>query len=401
MHAIDRAETHDESRLFDDTKGFFRVSSQVDIESHLDALIAGRDPLDHAQANRLTRRFVDVLTEGRPVDEDLPDTIDYAERNNLILLFSRDHQQRFEFLYPRMPEDLVERWRKALRGGDPRDSFGPLTSAERLDVRRIEADLRAGRRQRRFFVASSFVMLVALVAAAVWWRGRNDDTVASTGAITFGEVAAVGDTGRDGPRPVVEKALVARLDRPVMVRAGSGEIADRIVLDAPATDLPQAAGGIAATLFRYNGAGQVVLVGPPGWLAKSCIQVSVMSASLRAFDTAYAESVPGACPRDRVFGRVATVGCTDAKQSTTMVDLVIPQGDVSLSEGGRASVAAVRIALIGDNAAYERNNLTTQISVAEGTNVKVPAFGGAVGVTVNFDVSAATGAPLVGSCTLR
>lgn len=401
MHAIDRTETRDESRLFDDTKGFFRVSSQVDIDSHLDALTAGKDPLDHEQANRLTRRFVDVLTEGRPVDEDLPDTIDYAERNNLMLLFSPDHQRRFEFLYPRMPDDLVARWQKALRGGDPRDSFGPLTRAERLDEKRIEADLRAGRTQRRIRLVFGLVAMVAIVVGAAWWSSRGDDTVASSGAIAFGAVAQVGDTGRDGPPPVVEKALVARLDRPVMVRAGTGEIADRIVLDAPAADLPQAAGGITATLFRYNGAGQVVLVGPPGWLAKSCIQVSVMSASLRAFDTAYAESVPGACPRDRVFGRVARVGCTDAKQSTTMVDLVIAQGDVNLSEGGRASVAAVRIGLIGDNVAYERNNLTTQISVAEGTEVKVPAFGGAVGTTVNFDVSAATGAPLVGSCTLR
>ena len=400
MHPIDRTETHDESRLFDDTKGFFRVSSQVDIDGQLDAIVAGHEPLDHDQANVVARRFVDVLTEGRPVDHELPDAVDYAERNNLMLLFSPDHQRRFEFLYPRMPDDLVERWRKALRGGDPRDSFGPLTRTERLDEKRIEADLRAGRKQRRIRVLASLVVLVALVTAAVWWTNRGDDAVASSGKISFGDVAQVGDTGRDGPPPVVEKALVARLDRPVMVRAGTGDIADRIVLDAPAGDLPQVSGSIAATLFRYNGAGQVVLVGPPGWLTKACIQVSVMSASLRAFDTAYVESVPGACPLDRVFGRVATPGCVDPSKATTMVNLVIPQGDVTLAEGGNATVAAVRISLVGNNPAYERNNLTAQISVAEGTQVKVPGFGGAVGAPVSFDVSAATGAPLVGSCTL-
>ena len=398
---IDPRPTPDESRIFDDTRGFFRVRSKADIAVALDALVVPGPLLDLDQANRVTRQFIDVLTEGRPVDEDLEDTLEHAERNNLWLLFGPDDQQRFEQLYPRMPEELVDAWRKALRGGDPRDSFGPLTREERLDERRVEADLLVGRKQRRVRVLVGVVLVGLLATVGLWWNNREPGAGVSAGEIAFGAAPEPSGALRAGPSPVVEKALVARLDRAVAVRSGSGGIAERIALDVPAADLPQPSGSIAATLFRYRGSGQVVLVGPVGWLNKACIQVSVMSASLRPFDTAYTETRPGACAKDRVFGRVATVGCVDEKLATVMLDLVIPEGAVTLTEGGNASVAAVRVAIIGDNPAYERNNLTTQISVAGGTQVKVPAFGGAVGTTVNFDVSAATGVPLVGSCTLR
>jgi hypothetical protein len=69
-------------------------------------------------------------------------------------------------------------------------------------------------------------------------------------------------------------------------------------------------------------------------------------------------------------------------------------------EGARASVSAVRVKLVGNAAGYETISLNGQISVPAGSDVTVPTFGGAVGETVNFDVSAATGAPVVGSCVL-
>ena len=84
-----------------------------------------------------------------------------------------------------------------------------------------------------------------------------------------------------------------------------------------------------------------------------------------------------------------------------MLDLVIPEGNVNLSEGGTASVAAVRVWVVGSDPAFERNNISAQISVPDGAQIKVPTFGGASGATVSFDVSAPTGAPLVGTCTLR
>ena len=400
MSRIEPQDPRDESRLFDNTRGFFRVR-KTDTAAQLEALVAPGPVLDDDAANRITRRFIDLLAEGRPTEVDLPDTLAHAERNNLLLLFGPADQMRFERLYARMPDHMVAAWRAALRGGDPSDAFGPLTREERLDAKRIEADLRAARRNRTIRVAAGAVLLAALLGGLLWWRGRDDEVDVAAGQISFGAETTTREDRRAGPPPAVEKTLVARLDRPSVVRAGTGDVAARIVLDAPVTDLPQPPGAVTATLFRYNGAGQVVLVGPPGWLTKACIQVSVVSASLRAFDTAYAETAPGACVKARVIGRVATVGCTDPKAATTMLDLQIPEGEVALAEGGNGSVAAVRVALVGDNPAYERNNITAQIAVAGGTQVKVPSFGGAVGTTVSFDVSAPTGAPLVGSCTLR
>lgn len=400
MSRIEPQTRPDDARLFEDTRGFFRARAEGDASAALDALVAPGPPLDHAAANRLTRLFLDVLADGRPMEIDLPDTLEHAERNNLLLLFGPDEQARFERLYARMPDDLVDAWRSALRGGDPRDSFGPLTAQERLDAKRIDADLRAGRRRRLVQVIAGIVVLVAAIGGVLWWRGRDDGGTAAVGEIAFGETVDRSGDLRAGPAPVVEKALVARLDRVVALRTGTGDVASRIVLDPPATDLPQPPGAIAATLFRYNGSGQVVLVGPPGWTTKACLQVSVVSASLRAFDTAFVETSPGACGKDRAFGRNATIGCADPKASTIMLDLVIPEGEVTLAEGGNGSVAAVRVSLLGTNPAYERADLGAEIAVAGGSAVKVPAFGGAKGTSVSFDVSASTGAPLVGSCTL-
>ena len=96
--------------------------------------------------------------------------------------------------------------------------------------------------------------------------------------------------------------------------------------------------------------------------------------------------------------RAATVGCTS--DTTIMLDLRLPEGNVNLEEGGQATVSAVRVKLVGNSPAYETISLNGQIAVPAGSEVTVPTFGGAAGETVNFDVSAATGAPIVGSCVL-
>jgi hypothetical protein len=103
-----------------------------------------------------------------------------------------------------------------------------------------------------------------------------------------------------------------------------------------------------------------------------------------------------ACPDVQM--RTATVGCVS--DTTIMLDLRLPEGEVGLEEGGTAAVSAVRVKLVGNSPAYETISLNGQISVPAGSDVTVPSFGGAVGETVNFDVSAATGAPVVGSCVL-
>jgi hypothetical protein len=192
--------------------------------------------------------------------------------------------------------------------------------------------------------------------------------------------------------------LVARLDQPVALLAGDGPTESRIVVNPPATDLPLAPGAVAATLFRYNGSGQVVLVGPAGWLTNACIQISPISQGLRPFETAFHESTPGTCKN--TAARTAAVGCTS--DTTIMLDLRLPEGAVRLEENAAATatVSAVRVKVVGNSPTYETISLNGSIAVAAGSQVAVPTFGGAAGETVNFDVSAATGTPLVGSCVL-
>jgi hypothetical protein len=400
--AIERPNrTIDPLRLFADEHGFFR-SARTDAPQ--------RDPLASfvvepgpewpvAEAHRQVRRYLDLLADGRPLLEEHDDPLEYAQRNGLLLLIGPVEEERLEDLYTRMPPDMAEAWREALRGGAASDAFGPLSEPERLDEARIEAELRSGdtNRRRAVLVGAGAFVLVALVVGivAIARRGGGSNDV---GTIRFGDVVTkAGPEQRDGPPPAVEKALVARLDRPVAVSKGSGDVQNRIVVNPPASDLPQPPNTIAATLFRYNGRGQVVLVGPANWFNNACVQVSVISAGLRPFDTSYFEGAPSACG-GHAFGRVATVGCRGA--DTLMLDLVIPEGQVGLEEGGTASVSAVRIVLRGNAPAYESISLNGQIAVAAGSTVAVPTFGGPAGSTARFDVSPASGAPLVGSCVL-
>lgn len=298
-----------------------------------------------------------------------------------------------------MPPDMAEAWRDALRGGSAVEAFGPVSEQEQLDEARVDADLAAGGQRRRTLTLAGIAAACLLVIGVVAFALTRGGDAHEPGSITFDPLAdAAGADKRGGPPPVVEKALLARLDRPVAVRSGAGDVEQRVVMNPPAADLPQAPGTIAATVFRYNGRGQVVLVGAPGWAARACVQVSVISAGLRPFDTAIYEGAPGACA-SKGFGRAANLGCVG--DNTVMLDLEIPEGEVNLAEGGRAKVAAVRVVLLGNAPGYERISLNGEITVPEGKDVTVPTFGGPAGSQVSFDVSPPSGAPVIGTCTLR
>jgi hypothetical protein len=393
--------TLDDTQMFVDERGFFRAPP---------AGAARRDPLarftieagppwERDEANAQVRRFLDLLADGRPIAEEHDDPLEYAQRNGLLLLIGPDEERTLARMAKRMPRDMAVAWKDALRGGHASDAFGPLSEPERLDEKRVEAELRSGDRGRKRNLLVGSGLVVVLVAAVAFFALRDTDDGPDSGAITFDPTPEeTGGNDRSGPAPAVVPALVARLDRPVAVTAGDAPQEERIVIDPPLEDLPQQPGAIAATLFRFNGAGQVVLVGPAGWLANACIEVSPIAPSLRAFEVAFHETAPGACP-DSLVGRDATVGCLS--DTTIMLDLLrIPEGEVGLEEGGTASIAAVRVKVVGNDPRYEYLSVNGQIAVAAGSEVTVPTFGGAVGETVNFDLSGADGSLLVGSCPL-
>jgi hypothetical protein len=396
---IERApDTLDESRLFADEHGFFRSSrSDAERDDPRDTLdVAPGPPWSDADARREVRRILEVIADGRPT-EPYDDPLEFAQRNGLLLLIGPEEEQRLQPVFDRMPPDMAEAWRDALRGGSAVEAFGPVSEQEQLDEARVDADLVAGRQRRRKLTIAGAAALCVLVVGVVAFVLTRSDSGRRQGTLSFDAVAdAANGDKRAGPPPQVEKALLTRLDRPVAVRAGAGDVQTRVVMNPPATDLPQAPGAIAATVFRYNGRGQVVLVGPAGWAARACVQVSVMSAGLRAFDTGIYEAAPGACA-GKGFGRVATVGCSS--DTTLMLDLEIPEGEVNLAEGGRAKVGALRVVLLGNAPGYERISLNGEITVPDGQDIMVPAFGGPAGSQVSFDVSPPAGAPVVGTIT--
>jgi hypothetical protein len=403
VRAIDESPpTLEDTRAFTDERGFFRARppGSPRRDPLADFEVEAGPPWEADEAREQVRRFLDVLADGRPILEDNPDPLEYAQRNGLLLLIGPNEERILARIARRMPRDMAIAWRDALRGGHASDAFGPLSEPERLDEARVEAELRSGRGARKRNVIALGVLVVLVAAAAITLVSlRDGDDDEATGAISFDptETPASGNL-REGPPPAVQPQLVVRLEQPVAVAAGDGPIESRIVLAPPVEDLPQPPGTITATLFRYNGSGQVVLVGPSGWLTDACIELSPIAASLRPFETAYYESTPGRCPAGPK--RAAAVGC--ASDTTIMLDLRFPEGAVALDEAPDqvATVAAVRVKLVGNSPAYESISVNGQITVPEGTDVVVPTFGGAVGETVNFDVSAATGAPLVGTCVL-
>ena len=76
------------TRPFADELGFFRT--KPDGNERRDPLasfeVEPGPPWTTEEAQAQTRRFLDVLADGRPIAEEHPDPLEYAQRNGLLLL---------------------------------------------------------------------------------------------------------------------------------------------------------------------------------------------------------------------------------------------------------------------------------------------------------------------------
>ncbi|MEO5840690.1 MAG: hypothetical protein ABIQ73_19660 [Acidimicrobiales bacterium] len=387
----------DAQRLFSDTHSFFR--SPTGDKAYVDPLAgfqveAGPEWSDD-EANAVLRRMLDALAEGRASIED-PDALAYAEANSLLLLIGPREEAVMHRLYTRMPPAMVERWRTAL-GGD-RDSLG-FGRRRTEEPPTVDAALRSARRRTAVMTLAVVITLGLVAAAAIFLR--PDEETLPVGKISFGSTSPTAE-GPDrflGEAPIVNENLLARIERPVAVREGSGNATDRIDPDVNADLLPFPPAAVSATLFRYGGQGQVVIVGPAGFLNAACFQVSAVTINLRPFDTAVYNAGARSCPGN-VAGRAVTLGCTG--DTAIMLDVQFPQGQVELEEGGVASIGGVRIASFAIRPGYETLSLRGTIEVRAGKAEEVPMFGGKTGDVVSFDVTpkGAT-TPTIGRCTLK
>lgn len=386
----------DAQRLFSDSHGFFR-SPKAD-SGYVDPLagfqVESGPAWSEEEANNVLRRMLDLLAEGRATIED-PDALAYAEANSLLLLIGPREEAVMHRLYTRMPPAMVDRWRTALAGDRESLEFGRRRTEEPPTV---DAALRDARRRTALVIAGAVVAIALIAAAAIFLR--PDDDEAPVGKIAFGETTATGESPDRflGEAPIVNENLLTRLDRAVAVREGAGNATDRIDPNVGADVLPSPPAALSATLFRYGGRGQVVIIGPAGFLNSACLQVSAVTLNLRPFDTAV-YNAGSACPAN-IAGRAATPGCVG--DTAIMLEVQFPQGEVALEEGGLASIGGVRVASFAVRPGYESLSVRGTIEVRTGKVEAVPVFGGKAGDVVSFDVTpkgAAT--PNIGRCTLK
>ncbi|MEM9203582.1 MAG: hypothetical protein AAGC53_18225 [Actinomycetota bacterium] len=368
------------------TTGFFRAGTEP---LRLPKALEG-PPYSPAQADAAAREFFAALAADRELLEQHDDPLEHARANGLMMLFSHGVAEVFETHLVRMPNDRQAQWRDLIAGGARSEAFGPLTLQERLDERAVESALVDGRRQRVVNFAIGLVVFAGLVGGAWWgWQTFGQQEERTAGALQFADVDESGAVAAvEGGPPVVEPLLTTALDDTVSVLAGDGPPGDRAVT-APFDRYPYPPGALAASVFQYAGSGHVVVLGPTGFVDRSCLRVSVVTSSLRPLDTV----THGPCS-DPV-GRAATVGCIG--EDAILLALDIPAGAVPLPEGGTGLADAIRLQLVADGAPeYEVLSIRGTIEVDPESDVVIPRFGGQVGEQLTFDI----GAGRVGSCTL-
>jgi len=365
--------------------GFLRA--EVDIRV-LPAAEAG-PPWGADEADTQARRFLDALAGDRPT-EPAGDAVEFARINSLMILFGAEEHAIFETYLSRMPPDLIERWRDLLSGGARTEAFGPLTLQEKLDERQIEEALRSGRKQRIINVTVAMLVTVGLgVGGFAGWNILNARGERTEGTLRFATVETI-STGRAvvGASPAADPALTAGLSLDVAILAGDGPPGDRIVT-APFADYLYPPGAIAASLFSYGGVGAVAFVGPSGFPERACLVASVATSGLRPLDTVWF----GNCLDP--IGRQATIRCVG--DDALVLDINIPEGEVDLPEGGTGFADTIRVQSISDpGLRYETLSARGTISVDPGSDVVIPAFGGAPGDRLVFDF----GEGRSGRCTL-
>lgn len=355
--------------------GFLRAETQI---RNLPVVAPGPQwPADEAKAN--VRSFLAAIVGDRPV-RPADDLVEFARLNSLTILFGSDEHAIFETYISRMPPEMADRWLDLLSGGARSEAFGPLTLREKLDERQVEQALRSGRKQRIInMIVALFVLIAVGAGGFVGWGALGDRGKRTQGTLRFATVEATPSNGAvAGGLPVAEAALTAGLTRDVAVVSGDGPPEDRIVT-APFGDYLFPPGSITASLFSYAGQGEVIFVGPSGFPEQACLVSSVATSDLRPLDTVWY----GNC-LDPV-GHQAVVRCIG--DNALGLDLTIPEGAIELPEGGTGFADTIRVQSISDpGTKYEVLSARATVSVAVDSNVVIPAFGGAAGDNLVFDL---------------
>ena len=373
---------------------FFKYSSEQ--SGTLASLnLEGGSQWTEKEADKRIREFLIRLAGDRElVHESSP--VEFARKNDLLLLFGPEEEELFAKLAARFPPETLRVWSELLGGGDSSDSFGPRSRAERQDEKAIALSIKKAFRRR----AVTFLVVVGLVVFAIlFFRRLADEGIVddSGQALRFAsqgsETVLEGEAVDFGP-PVVEPNLVTFADLLVALQDGEGSPEDRVREVVPGNILKVEPGEIIATVFGYNSGGQVALIGPDGWLSEACVRVSVTDDEFRPFDVVVFELTKGLCSEE-LSGRKVSPTCLG--ENLLLVPLYIPQGEVTHPEGGSGWAEMIRVGYEMSVPGWETLALRGTIAVgAQEGQTEIPLFSGKIGdeITVSFDELN------IGSCTL-
>lgn len=232
-------------------------------------------------------------------------------------------------------------------------------------------------------VLFGFALLAALISAWEW--DPDPDLGSSPGQLSESDPSAF-EAGQGSPAgdatPTLAADLGAGLNIPVVLRAGEGERADRIVVDPDPEILPQPPGDVRASLLAFGGTPHVAVIGPRGWLDEACIQLSTVTSDLRLIAASWHDTPTGACGAQGV-GDQAEVRCVGAR--VIVLELEIPAGEVELPSGPDAPAAAVRVALRSVIDGYETAAVVANVPLPEEFDpTSLPAARAARGETVTI-----------------
>ena len=348
-----------------------------------------------SEADKRIREFLMRLAGDRDLIHD-SNPVELARKNDLLLLFGPEEEKLFAKLAVRFPPETLRVWTDLLGGGDSSESFGPRSRAERQDEKAIALSIKKAFRRR----AITYLGLIGVILIAIFFFRRlaNEGIINETNqALRFAsqgsEVTLEGAKENFGA-PIVELALVSRIDLLVALQEGEGPVEDRVRQTVPANLLDVQPGEIIATVFGYNSGGQVALIGPQGWLTEACIRVSVTDDRFRPFDVVVFELTEGMCSQE-VTGRKVSPTCLG--EQTLIIPLYIPQGEVIHSEGGSGWAEMIRIGYEMDAPGWETLAIRGTISVdAREGQTEIPLFSGEIGeeLVINFNDSSS------GNCIL-
>ena len=364
---------------------FFKFSSEQSGAFDSFQLETGSQWTENEADKRIREFLIRLAGDRELVYESNP--VEFARKNDLLLLFGPEEEALFAKLAARFPPETLRIWSELLGGGDSSDSFGPRSRAERQDEKAIALSIKKAFRRR----AITFLAVVALVIFAILFfrrladEGIIDDSSQAlrfasqeSGSILEGEITDFGP-------PIVEPSLVAFADLLVALQEGDGSPEDRVRQAVSGNILKVEPGEIIATVFGYNSGGQVALIGPDGWLSEACVRVSVTDDEFRPFDVVVFELTEGLCSKE-LSGRKVSPTCLG--ENLLIVPLYIPQGEVTHPEGGSGWAEMIRIGYEMKAPGWE--TLALRGTIAVGTQegqTEIPLFSGKIGdeLTVSFD----------------